>query len=943
MKILKNFFALPAMNNEVDRQTAQVLRGVLFFFSVISLSYAVLSSLADIQNWGRYFTQGGVLLAAMFLGMFFLRRGYTRPVAIFVTLVIWLVITVAAYTGGGVRSSGYFGYLVVLVVAGVLSGKRLDTLLVTLLCLGAGYYMVYAETSGILPPARVPVTALALWLDSLFYFAAVAGLLFLTMRMAYTALQRLNYELVERQRTEGALRESEAFRQRVFESSRMPIVIMESENLTYIDCNPAAVQIYGFATREKTLGKTPLDVSAPFQSDGTPSDEKVRFYIRQAQVEGGVVFEWRHQRPNQEVWDAEVHLMSFFSGERQYLQFTLQDITQRKQAERQVFQTANQLTVLNEIGRAVSEVTDLATVLEIIRQELEKLVGFDFYSVRVFNAESQMVTHLAVYENGRYWQEPDTLLFPNTDTYKVFQTGQPVLHLYTPEEVDAYLANPYMQIGDRSNITMSTIFVPLKKQGQTIGALSVQRREPNAYAEEHLRLVEAVAIQVAIAIENARLFTTLQSELTERKQAEELTRKVNLELQRRIKELYALHAAAQAGASAKNEYELLEPVIETLYQSLYPDIVGVALWNENEGLLRTFPRAHRGMPDSVDQMVFRLGEGIVGHVAATRLPHRMRDIDDPFYLSIDPAIRSELCVPILAGEKLLGVLDIESRQPDAFSDADQNLLLTVAGQIATTLERLRAEQQLRALNADLEQRVSERTAQLEAANKELESFSYSVSHDLRAPLRSVNGFAKILANDFSQEFTPPAREFLDKIVNAGSQMAQLIDELLDFSRLGRKPLNLQPVDVNEMVQSVIESLAPETGSRQIEWVLAEMPLATADPALLRLVYVNLVGNAVKYTGTRQAARIEVGCLENPGEVVYFVRDNGVGFDMQYADNLFGVFQRLHRDDEFEGTGIGLATVKRIIERHNGRIWAEAKVDMGAAFYFTFGREQDSNG
>lgn len=289
------------------------------------------------------------------------------------------------------------------------------------------------------------------------------------------------------------------------------------------------------------------------------------------------------------------------------------------------------------------------------------------------------------------------------------------------------------------------------------------------------------------------------------------------------------------------------------------------------------------------------------------------------------------------------MLDIESRQPDAFSDADQNLLLTVAGQIATTLERLRAEQQLRALNADLEQRVSERTAQLEAANKELESFSYSVSHDLRAPLRSVNGFAKILANDFSQEFTPPAREFLDKIVNAGSQMAQLIDELLDFSRLGRKPLNLQPVDVNEMVQSVIESLAPEAGSRQIEWVLAEMPLATADPALLRLVYVNLIGNAVKYTGTRQAARIEVGCLENPGEVVYFVRDNGVGFDMQYADNLFGVFQRLHRDDEFEGTGIGLATVKRIIERHNGRIWAEAQADMGATFYFTLGREQDSNG
>jgi light-regulated signal transduction histidine kinase (bacteriophytochrome) len=166
-------------------------------------------------------------------------------------------------------------------------------------------------------------------------------------------------------------------------------------------------------------------------------------------------------------------------------------------------------------------------------------------------------------------------------------------------------------------------------------------------------------------------------------------------------------------------------------------------------------------------------------------------------------------------------------------------------------------------------------------------------------------------------------------------MAQLIDELLDFSRLGRKPLNIQTVNLNELVQSVIESLAPETGGRQIEWGLAEMSPATADPTLLRLVYANLVGNAVKYTAGREAARIEVSSFVQDGETVYFVRDNGAGFDMQYADNLFGVFQRLHREDEFEGTGIGLATVKRIINRHGGRVWAEAEVDKGATFYFTF--------
>lgn len=803
MKAVENFFALPALQSEVDRQIAQVLRLVLGFFGVMSLLYALLSSLADFQNWDRYAAQGGFLLSGMFLGLFFLRKGYVRSVAIFVTLVIWLVFTAAAFTGGGVRSSGYFGYLVVLVVAGVLSGKQFDTLLVTLLCLGAGYYMVYAEMNGTLPRPAVPMTAFALWLDSLFYFAIVASLLFLTMRVTYSALQRLNHELLERQQTEQ----------------------------------------------------------------------------RAAQVAG-------------------------------------------------------QLATLNEIGRAVSEVTDLRVVLEIIRQKLAQLLAFDFYSVRVFNAEARIVTFLAVYENGRYWDEADAPLVPGTDTYTVFQTGEPVLHLYTEEELENYKRAPVMQIGDRTQFTASVIFVPLKKREQTVGTLSVQSYQRNAYTQEHLKLVEAVAIQVGIAIENARLFTNLQHELAERKQAEELTRQVNFQLQRHIKELYALNAVSQAGASAEDEHELLESVVETLFRSLYPDIVGVALWDEEEQVLRTSPCANRGLLNrlSQSQMTARLNEGVVGKVAATRQPYRIKNTDDPYYLSIDPSIYSELCVPILAGEKLIGVLDIESRQPDAFSDADENLLLTVAGQLASAIERLRAEQELRSLNALLEQRVSERTAQLEMANKELESFSYSISHDLRAPLRSINGFAKILGADFSHELTPQASEFLKKIINAGGQMAQMIDALLDFSRIGRKPLNLQVVDVNELIKNVIESLAAETEGRQIEWILKKVPPAKADPTLLRLVYTNLISNAIKYTSTRQVARIELGSLEQGREMVYFVRDNGVGFDMQYVDKLFGVFHRLHREDEFEGTGIGLATVQRIINRHGGRIWAEAEVQNGAIFF-----------
>ncbi|MEJ5223225.1 MAG: ATP-binding protein, partial [Anaerolineales bacterium] len=440
----------------------------------------------------------------------------------------------------------------------------------------------------------------------------------------------------------------------------------------------------------------------------------------------------------------------------------------------------------------------------------------------------------------------------------------------------------------------------------------------------------------SIAIENAQLFTNLQKELAERTEAEALTVKVNFELQRRIQELYALNAAAQAGASAKSEDDLLEAVVETLHKSLYPDIVGIGLWDEEAKLVRTHSRANRGIPAHVGLLTARPGEGVVGIVAATRKPYRVRDVSDPNYRPLDPEIRSELCVPILAGERLLGVLNIESREPDVFSDADENFLFTLAGQLASALERLRAEQKLRAINAELEQRVAQRTAELEHANRELEAFSYTVSHDLRAPLRAINSYTHIIKDDFSAGLEPEGVGFLDKVIAASLRMTRLIDDLLAFSRTSRQTLNKKVVDMRAVVRQVIEVLSPEIWSRKVEWVVSDLPPAQADPALIQQVYANLIGNAVKYTSKCEQSRIEIGHFTQDGGVVYFVRDNGAGFDMQYADKLFGVFQRLHHEDEFQGTGIGLATVKRIIERHGGRIWFEAEVDKGATFYFTLG-------
>lgn len=470
-----------------------------------------------------------------------------------------------------------------------------------------------------------------------------------------------------------------------------------------------------------------------------------------------------------------------------------------------------------------------------------------------------------------------------------------------------------LQRGYRSSISL-----PLKNESEnTFGILTVYSTEPNFFTPDEKRLLEDLAGDMAfgIRIQRARI---------ERKRADD-----------------ALLFVAQRGWQASGE-DFFVALAQFLGEILDMDYALIDRIDEEPGMAETVALYAKGAiaPNLRYELKGTPCENVMGRRLCV-YPHSIQQLFPEDALLPGMGAESYIGIPLWDSTGLpIGLIAVMGTKPIPDDAPVTQLLQLVATRAAAELERKRAEEHDRKLNQELEQRVADRTAELEQANKELEAFSYSVSHDLRAPLRIIGGFSQILLNDYAGKLGDEGTSLLNAVRDNTNRMGRLIDDILSFSHTGRGGLTRSDIDMEKIAREVFEELPTAVADGKVQLEIDPLPRIQGDSAMMRQVFVNLLSNAIKYSRLKENPMIKVGGSLEGAEAIYYVRDNGVGFDMQYVDKLFEVFHRLHRLSDFEGTGIGLAIVKRIVSRHGGRVWAEGKVNHGATFYFALPIEKE---
>ncbi len=590
-------------------------------------------------------------------------------------------------------------------------------------------------------------------------------------------------------------------------------------------------------------------------------------------------------------------------------------------------------SALFKIADLASEAEDLNHFYRAIYQIVGELMWAKNFYIALYDEKEQRLSFPFVIDEVDEQNIPSQALseFGKGLTAYVLRTGEPVL--VTPLKFSQLvMAGEIELIGVRP---VDWLGIPLKVGSRVLGVLAIQSYDKNIrLSEKDKDLLNFVSQHIASAHQRVQQYSDARQHLAELAIIASLTQTLVAQLQ--------LDA-------------VINLVGEKIRETFDAQVIFISFYNREDDKIY-FP--YFFLEDKlVDAPTLPFGKGLTSVVIKNREPLLINQD----FETRGPAMggnlvanrppKSWLGVPVLVHGEVNGVISLQNMENEnMFNEADIRLLTMMGESMWVAVENSRlyenlqrelnektqAENEIRRLNAELEARVAQRTAQLEAMNKELESFSYSVSHDLRAPLRAINGYARILKEDFSSQLSAEGLHFLQQVIQSSEVMGHLIQDMLRLSTITSSEMQKSTVDLSEIFNQLIPVALSHEPPRQVEFVVAPQALAEADPSLMRILLENLLNNALKFTRKHPSARIEFGVNQQNNQTVYFVSDDGAGFDLAHAQRLFGAFQRFHTADEFEGTGIGLATVQRIVKRHGGEIWAEGEVEKGATFYFTLG-------